>query len=285
MAEVALAEGNFADVKPEYNEARALGYPEEKLERIRAIWWARLGRYPEALPTLFRLWTEQSKSDPAVHEALARIYLKTYRLQAAKTVIEHWIADAPADGRPYLWLTEIDRRFELDNAGTWERHYREALRRDPDLDRARLGLADSLRKVHRSAEAAQEYTQYLARHPDDPVALAGAGANALEMGDLTAAARFLDGALALAPTQTTALKARAQAALYGRDLDSARRWLDQAVQADRRDDEAYYLRARVRTLLGDSAGAAADSAVFDGSMRTRRPSCDAVPACIPPGRH
>ena len=262
-AEVALAEGNLVDVKPEYNEARALGYPEEKLERIRAIWWARLGRYPEALPTLVRLWTEQPKLDPAVHEALARIYLKTYRLHAAKNVIERWIADAPADGRPFLWLTEIDRRIDLDNAESWERHYREALRRDPDLEPARLGLAESLRKVHRNEEAAQEYTQYLARHSDDPVALAGAGSNALETGDFTAAAHFLDRALALAPTQTTALKTRAQAAIHGGDLDAARHWLDLAVHADQFDDEAYYVRARLRTLLGDTAGARADLAVFD----------------------
>jgi thioredoxin-like negative regulator of GroEL len=55
--------------------------------------------------------------------------------------------------------------------------------------------------------------------------------------------------------------------MQGGDLDSARRWLDQAVQADRFDDEAYYLRTRVRTLLGDTAGATADCAVFDRLKR------------------
>jgi Flp pilus assembly protein TadD len=267
QAEVALAEGDFPEVTREYSEARTCGYSEEKLERIRAIWWARLGRYPEALPTLYRLWTEQSKSDPAVHEALARIYLKTYRLRAAKTVIERWIQDAPADGRPFVWLTEIDRRIEIDNADSWVSHYREALRRDPELDPARLGLADALRKVHRNDEAAQQYTEYLAHHPDDPVVLASAGSNALELGDLPTAARFLDRAVALAPTHSTVLKTRAQIAMQSGDLDSARRCLDQAVQADRFDDEAYYLRTRVRTLLGDAAGATADVAVFDRLKR------------------
>ena len=193
-------------MKREFNKARALGYPEAKLERIRAIWWARLGRYAEAEPILTRIWSEQPKTDPAVDEALARIYLKTYRLNRAKAVIQRWIEDAPADGRPFLWLTEIDRRTEVDNPESWERHYREALRRDPDLDPARHGLAESLRKVHRNEEADQEYTNYLARHPDDPVALAGAGLNALEMGALSEAARLLDRALALAPTQPSALE-------------------------------------------------------------------------------
>jgi len=262
-AEVALVEGNFPVVKREYEEARTLGYPEPQLERIRALWWARLGRFAEAEPILTRIWSESPKTDPAVDEALARIFLKTYRLKSAKAVIQRWIEDAPADGRPFLWLTEIDRRTEVDNPESWERHYREALRRDPDLDAARHGLAESLRKVHRNEEADREYTKYLARHPDDPVALAGAGLNALEMGALLEAPRLLDRALALAPTQLAALKGRAQVALNNGDSPAALRWLDQAVQADPFDDEAVFVRARVRRILGDTAGAKADHVAFD----------------------
>jgi tetratricopeptide (TPR) repeat protein len=263
LAESALTDGNFAEVKREFNEARALGYPEAQLERIRAIWLARLGRYADAEPILTRIWTEEPKTDPSVHEALARIFLKTYRLKSAKAVIERWIKDSPSDGRPFLWLTEIDRRTEVDNPTSWEQHYREALRRDPDLDPARHGLAESLRKVHRNDEAAQEYAHYLARHPDDPVAIAGAGLNALELGNLAEAARLLDRALALAPTNTAALKGRAEVAQYAGDLSSALKWLDQAVEADSFDDEIRHVRARVRTQLGDKAGAQADLQAFN----------------------
>jgi Flp pilus assembly protein TadD len=263
LAEIELAEADFGKVKPAFNEARALGYPEAKLERIRAIWLARLGRYAEAEPILTRLWESQPKTDPAVDEALARIFLKTYRLRKAQAVIERWIQDAPADGRPFLWLTEIDRRTEVDNPESWERHYREALRRDPELDPARHGLAESLRKVHRNEESAREYAHYLARHPDDPVALTGAGLNALELGNLAEAVQLLDRALALAPTNSAALKGRAEVDLQHGDLASAGRRLDQAVKANPFDDEALHVRARVRALLGDTAGAQADRAAFD----------------------
>ncbi len=215
-SELALAEGEFDRVKPEFNQARALGYPEAKLERLRAIWSARIGQYAEAEPVLARLWTESEKTEPAIDEALARIYLKTYRLARAKAVIERWIEDAPTDGRPFLWLTEIDRRTEVDNPESWERHYREALRRDPELDPARQGLAESLRRVHRNEEATQEYEQYLSRHPDDPVALAGSGLNKLELGDLSGAASLLDRALALAPNDPSALKALRRGPLAAR---------------------------------------------------------------------
>jgi Tfp pilus assembly protein PilF len=262
-AELALADGEMDRVKPEFNEARSLGYPEAKLDRLLGIWLARIGRYAEAEPILARLWTEMEAPDPAVDESLARLYLNTYRLARARAVIRRWIEDAPTDGRPYLWLTEIDRRTEVDNPDSWLRNYREALRRDPDLDAARHGLAESLRKAHRNDEAAREFTHYLARHPDDPVALAGAGLNALELGDLAGAARLLDRALALAPTNSAALKGRAEVDLQRGELTSAASRLDQVVRAEPFDDVAIYARAQVRTMLGDTAGARADRATFD----------------------
>ena len=80
-AEVAPAQGDFPEVKQEFNEARTLGYPGRSSTGFRAIWAARLGMFAEAEPTLTRLWTTSEKTDPGVDEALARIYLKTYRLR------------------------------------------------------------------------------------------------------------------------------------------------------------------------------------------------------------
>ena len=62
---------------------------------------------------------------------------------------------------------------------------------DPSLARARLGLAEELRKAHRTAEAAAEYDAYLALEPGDAAAHLGAGQNLMELGDEAAAARHL----------------------------------------------------------------------------------------------
>jgi Flp pilus assembly protein TadD len=102
MAEVALADGDLGEVTRLMNEARSLGYPAAKLERLHAISLARIGRFAEAEPILTRLRDAGGKPDPAVDEALARIYLKSYRLAQAQAVIRRWIRDAPADGRPYV---------------------------------------------------------------------------------------------------------------------------------------------------------------------------------------
>lgn len=262
-AEVALAKDDFAEVKIAFNRARDLGWPQEKLDRLQAIWQSKLGQFVPAEPVLTRIWTTSEKTDPGVDEALARIFLKTYRLKKAKAVIERWIVDAPEDARPYLWLTEIDRRTEVDNPGSWEADYREALKRDPDLDAARRGLAETLRRVHRNDEAAAEYARYLERHPDEPVALVGSGLNELERGDLSKASAQLDRALELAPKDPAALKGRAEVALASGDPASAGRWLDQAVVGDPFDEGAYYARSQVRALLGRTAESQADRATFD----------------------
>jgi Tfp pilus assembly protein PilF len=262
-AEVALAADDFAEVKRQFNQARDLGYPAEKLERLQAIWTARLGQFAQAEPILTRIWSSSEKTDPAVDEALARIFLKTYRLKKARAVIDKWIIDAPRDARPYLWLTEIDRRTEVDNPGSWEAHYREALKRDPELDAARHGLAESLRKVHRNDEAAEEYARYLASHPDDPIALVGSGLNELELGNLSKASKLLDHALEVDPRSPSALKGRAEVALYSGDLAAASRWLDEAIAGDKFDEGAFYVRSQVRALLGKPAEAQADRATFE----------------------
>jgi tetratricopeptide (TPR) repeat protein len=261
-AQLALEQGFLDRVTDELNRAKALGYPKDELERLHAITLARIGRYAEAEPILARRLAARKGPDPAVDAALARVFLMTYRLKEAEEAINRWIQDAPADGRPYLWLTEIDRRMEVDNLDTQRRHYRQALERDPELDAARLGLAETMRKLHQNAEAETEYRRYLGRHPDDAPALLGAGRNALALGDLAAAAQFFAHAAEIAPSNADVLKGRA--ALYlalGRARD-ALACLDRALAIDPFDTESYYARNRARAALGDQAGASSDLELF-----------------------
>lgn len=256
--QVALADGDLAEVTRCMNEARALGYPDEGIERLHAIVLARVGRFAEAEPILVRIWNAEAVSDPMIDEALARVYLKTYRLGEARKVIDRWMHDTPADARPYLWLTEIDRRIEVDNPDSWERHYREALARDPDLDAARLGLADTLARVHRAALADAEYRAYLERHPDDPVALAGAGRTAVELGDLSRGRAMLDRVLAREPSNLTALRGKAELELRQGNVAAAERCLGEVLRSDPFDQESLHRRAGIRARLGDVPGAKAD---------------------------
>ncbi len=261
-AQLALAHGDLEKVTRELNQARSLGYPKRDLERLHAAALARIGRYAEAEPILVELYQPGTKPDALVDEALARLYLMTYRLKQAEQVIQQWIRDAPHDGRPFLWLTEFDRRMEVDNTDALETHYRQALDRDPDLDAARLGLADTLRKVHRNAEAAPEYDRYLDRHPSDATALAGAGRNDIDLNATGRAADRLEKALALDPRDPAALKGRAEIDLARGDPKTARSRLDLVLEIDPFDTEALYSRSRISGILGDSRGATQDLESF-----------------------
>ncbi len=261
-AQLALEKGKLDEVTDELNRARALGYPQPKLERLHAVTLARIGRYAEAEPILVRLFEGSSGPDPVVDEALARLYLMTYRLQQAEQVIRRWIDDAPRDGRPFLWLTEIDRRMEVDNLETPARHYRQALERDAELDAARLGLAETLRKLHHNGEAESEYARYLARHPDDAAALTGAGRNAIALGNVAGATHFLDRALEIARDDVNVLKGRASLEMArGRPRDASA-CLDRALKVDPYDTESLYARSRARAASGDQAGASQDLELF-----------------------
>jgi tetratricopeptide (TPR) repeat protein len=262
LAQVSLEDGDLGKVTDELNQARALGYPKRGLERLHAVTLARIGRFAEAEPILQELYEPDKNPDPAVDEALARVYLRTYRLKQAEGVIRQWIRHAPRDGRPFLWLTEYDRRMEVDNSEALEAHYREALDRDPDLDAARLGLAEALRKSHRNSEAAVEFGTYLARHDSDAVALSGAGRNDLELGDQESAIRRLDRALALDPRDAGALKGRAEIDVARGEPKQALERLTRALEVDRFDTEALYSRSRAYAFLGDSERAAKDLEAF-----------------------
>ena len=200
--------------------------------------------------------------------ALVRIYLGSFRLADAGTVLDRWAHDVPRDARPYLLRTEVQMRTG-EAADVVIGSYREALVRDPELDQARLGLADMLRAIHRNAEAAEEYARYMARKPDDPLGYLGAGQNALEAGDLAEATRRLDQALALAPRDTTVLGARAAVDVRARRFGSALEYIDRAVKVDPFDRANRYQRMLVLTQLGKKADADAERQALDRIRKDR----------------
>ena len=273
LAQVALEDGDLGKVTEELNQARALGYPKRGLERLHAITLARIGRFAEAEPILLSLYQPEKDPDPTVDEALARVYLMTYRLRQAEQVIRQWIRHSPRDGRPFLWLTEYDRRMEVDNSEALETHYREALDRDPDLDAARLGLAETLRKSHRNAEAAVEFGIYLARHQNDTAALSGGGRNDLELGDHESAIRRLDRALAIDARDPAALKGRAEIDVARGEPTKALERLSIALEIDRFDTEALYSRARIRALSWAMRTGQRRTSNRSSATKTTTPSC------------
>ncbi len=160
---VAVAMSRLPEAAHELKRAQTLGVPRDLLAVLQALIALKLGRPSEAEPALKRAFAEYRKPDRQINEALAKLYLETYDLTRAGLVLDRWARDFPDDPKPYLWRAEVDSRAGPDPRAV-EIDYREALRRDPSLAAARLGLAEELRKAHRNAEAAPEF-EALSRTP------------------------------------------------------------------------------------------------------------------------
>lgn len=257
---IALALGDVAGSVEALNRADALGLAPLDRDLLRGLIASKLGRHAEAEPLLRRAFVVAKRPDPQLAEALAKTYLETYDLVRAGAVIERWIRESPADPKPFLWRAEIHiRTIDGDPAAPLS-DYHEALKRAPDLAKARLGLADELRKAHRNAEAAAEYGAYLALEPDSAAGHLGAGRNQMETGDVAAATRHLERAASLDPKDPAVPKELAELDIRRGDFAAALDHLDRALRLDPNDLALRNRRVVALMRLGRAAEAEAEQA-------------------------
>ncbi len=226
---LALAENRPLEAADALARAAKLRFDPYRLQSLTAIFQARSGHFNEAEPILRQAFDDGSEPRAEVARELARIYLKTYRLAQAGEPIERWKELLPDDPQPYMWSNEIASRSGM-SASTLIRNYRLALERDPDLDPARLGLAEQLSKDRRFDEAEREFQTHLKRNPNDANALVGLGRNAFQAGDLEAASRHFEAALLVDPRQPEALKELALADLRRGEVKKACQRYERLIQ-------------------------------------------------------
>jgi tetratricopeptide (TPR) repeat protein len=247
----------LADQQPRHaveamEQARKLGCDLVLLAPLAGIVRARAGQVNDAEPVLRQALLQKREPQTEVARELALIYLSTYRLLEAAEVIERWKALAPQDPHPYLWSNEIASRSDTEPS-VQIRNYRAALERDPNLDQARLGLAEQLSRDRRFDEAKQEYHAYLERNPRDATALVGLGRNAFQNGDLDGATRSFEAALAVDPHNPEALKELALADLrVGRFARACQRF-EILTRIEPYDHEIRYTYAQALRAKGDAA--------------------------------
>ena len=251
----------------------ALGHAEGPLRVLRAILLARAGQLEAAEPALIAAFREGVEPKADVAEALSRIFLKTFRLGEAGRVLDVWMVAAPEDPRPYLRLNEVAERTDSDPE-VQVRNYREALRRDPALNAARLALAEKLRDGSKIDEAEVEYATLLARDPKNVAGLVGAGRVALLKGDLTAATRHYEDALAIDPREKVALRELGLIDLNAGRTTKARDRLKAAVEVDPFDPEVRYSYSRALKATGDEARSAEEAAQTERLKREQQTIVD-----------
>jgi tetratricopeptide (TPR) repeat protein len=249
----AWSQGRLDEAAAELARAQKKGEPDDEVQRLWGLVYARAGRPDDALPMLRHAWDQPGdpahRGDPEVAEALARILMQRFELAEASAVLDRWARAVLSDATPVMMQVEIDRRIGLDSRAIIDR-LREVLRRDPTQDKARLGLAQILFGDARYSEAAGLYAAYAAAHPDDPAGHLGVAITARAQGEMDQAIAALDRALALTPEDTLALKERAAIDLIRGHPQQGLVRLDRAIAADPFDPELRYQRSLALIQLG-----------------------------------
>ena len=248
-ARVELAREHPQETMAALNKAHALGHPEADLKVITAIMRVLGGKTDQMEPILKQAFEVSNDSDPELDQALSRLYLATFRFGLATETLQRWMKDAPDDPRPYLWLNEIEGRSSTDSVPLI-RNYREALKRDPSLVEARLGLANTLRTSRRAAEAAQEYDTFLKSWPKSVEANRGAGQVAMELGNTDDAIKYFHLVLALNPKDAVALRELALLDIRTGEYNRASDRLKSAIEVDPFDPDLRSNLAKALKLAG-----------------------------------
>jgi tetratricopeptide (TPR) repeat protein len=266
LGRLLLAKEKPQEALAAFNRALSLGHPLEELEGPVGVILARSGRHKDAEPHLLRARSRSPAPDPDIEEALARVFMDSFRFGPALDAVDRWIKAAPQAATPWLWRARIDGRTGAGPDRIAE-DYRQALKRDPGSDDARLGLGDTLRQLGRHEEALTEYRVYLERHPDSAETLAAAGLSALEGGNEDQALELLSRAVAADPASAAALDGLAAIALRRRQPAEALSYIDRALALEAFHPDFHYRRALALDRLGKESEATLERAAAERLRR------------------
>jgi tetratricopeptide (TPR) repeat protein len=249
-------------------QAKKFGFDPDRVACLVAICQSRANRVNEAEPILERAFRHESEPRVEIAKEMAKIYLTSYRLDQASEAIKRARLLAPEDPQPYLWSNEIELRGSAEPAILIQ-NYRAALERDPNLDKARLALAELLSKDRQFDDAEQEYRIYLERNPNDAAALVGLGRNFFQRGDLDTSTEYFEAALKVDPRQPDALKELGQIDLR---LGRFQKACDRLQLLCEIQPYEYYVRytwAQALKLVGDHSRSEIES-VHAARLRNER---------------
>jgi tetratricopeptide (TPR) repeat protein len=182
-----------------------------------------------------RAYVEQGHPEtPLILEALARAYLRQYRLPEARGCLGLWLEKEPDNPQALSLKGQLHLDYEQMRGPAVE-SYRRAVEIDPEHEEARLGLAVSLLESKLYAEAVEHLEFLTGRQPENLRVRVGLAECRYALGDPAAADRLLDPVLAEQPGYAPALALRGQMALQAGRYEVAEPCLRQAVLNNPRD--------------------------------------------------
>lgn len=227
------------------------------------------GRVDEVSEQCWKCIEEGRFDEILLMEALARGYLRQYRLGQARLCLNRWKEVQPDNPQAY-YLEGLLNLDYVHAASEAVKSYRQAVELDADHEEARLGLAVALLTEKKFAEAAEQFERLLQSQPDNPRTQVGLAECRDGLGDSAEAARIVDEVLARHPGMPSALSLRGQLALkngqwtegedllrralYRNPLDHRARYsLVLCLERSGQEEEAQQERRRLQQLEKDKA--------------------------------
>jgi tetratricopeptide (TPR) repeat protein len=185
-------------------------------------------------------YVQEGRFDAALlMEAMARGYMRQYRLGQARFCLDHWKEMQPDNPEAY----NLEGCLLLDylhvSSGAVD-CYRRAVELDADHDEARLGLAIALLDCKEFAEAAEHFERLLRCSPQNVRVQIGVAECREGLGETEEATRLLDDVLTRQPLFAAALSLRGQLALKRGQWLEAENCLRQALRGNPLDHRARY---------------------------------------------
>ncbi len=198
------------------------------LERL--LLQAQSGDITQVEEPLWQYVEKNRPETPLVLEALARGYIRVFRLRAAMNCLNKILEREPDNAEA---LTMAGKTIEKGYGEVADaiKSYRRAREIDPERDDARLSVAQLL--LHDHAEVARKHFEYvLARQPDNREAMLGLGQAHLMLGETGKARALLEEVLAREPDNSRALTELGQIARLEGKMTEAESLFRKAVAAD-----------------------------------------------------
>lgn len=179
-------------VIPYLQRAGDEGWPEKDLRDQRFLTLVQVGRFDHAEAYLKKVLENGAEDDLAeeIYEALAKGYLKTYRLADALVCLKYWTQWKPQAVQPRLWLAEIWIR--VDNHKSAASELRIAVEADPGHPVANRMLAKSLLATQQVTEAKRHFERCIEVAPNDWEAVIGLARCERRLSNAAAAKQHLE---------------------------------------------------------------------------------------------
>jgi tetratricopeptide (TPR) repeat protein len=205
------------------------------LERL--LLQAQSGDVSEAEEVLWGYVRKEKPETPLILEALARGYLRMFRLGMAMTCLRMLLEREPDNVEGLVmqgWIREGGGE-----PGEGSQDYRRALELDPERDDARLGLARILLRDN-PKEARAHFEHLIARQPDNPNVLVGLAEAYWALGEPEKARPLYDAVLAKEPGNSRALAGLGALTLGAGNTTEGEALFRKAIAADPANADAHY---------------------------------------------